>query len=94
MYPYAVINKGCDIEFVCRVLKSFEYHLYYSWATFQKHFHTQNQTVYIVLDSCREFGTFCFYDENKINKNIKREFVEDIYEFLRLAADYKNCNEY
>lgn len=94
MYPYAIINKRCKVGLVLDALRSFGYNVTCDWYVFKKYFHHNGQAVYIVLDSCDLFGNIEFFDENKINKAADRYLVKDVYEFLRLAADYKNCNEY
>lgn len=91
IYPYTIIEPK-DINKVFKILKSFGYRPSFSIYRF-KH-RLISSTINVVINDYNEFGNFCFYGKGMMSNNIKRTYEKDIYKFLRLAAKYKNQNEY
>lgn len=91
IYPYTVIEPK-DIDIVFKILMSFGYIPSFNVRRFKQNI--VSPLTYVVINDYGAFGHFCFYDGNRLAQNINRTYEQDMYKFLRLAAKYKNQDEY
>lgn len=95
IYPYTQISVK-DAEMTYNTLISFGYdpkYFIYNFFNLKEIFRDFDQML-VVIDDCGDFGNFCFYPKGALDENIERDFVNDKFEFLKIAAKLKNVNEF
>lgn len=92
IYPYTKIESK-DIDKVFKTLVSFGYIPRFFNVKWFK-LNVNSPLIRVVINDCDMFGCFCFYPENGLAQYINRTYEKDMYKFLRLAAKYKNQDEY
>lgn len=101
IYPYTVISYE-QLHLVYNLLKSFGYSLSCFWDNDEEGAFKilcsvckNRNSIVVVINDMDIFGKFHFYlSDNHLNQNLQRIYIQDLYEFLRLAAEYKGCSEY